>query len=137
MSIACVHCAVCGPPLFKRGEVANTHAQSMITCLSECVNLAIWEYENSRKALESLNPSETDVKLFQPLSLSDLKGLSSILKGEHELGEGSRKLPWFWVLQGEEAGLGASSILPLVEEVNEGKSSSCGIPIPLYPTTGS
>jgi hypothetical protein len=120
-----------------RGKVTNTHAQSMIACLSDHVNLAIWEYENSRKALESLNPSEKDVKLFQPLSLSNLKGLSLILKGEHELGEGGRKLPWFWVLQGEEAGSVASSIPPIVEEVKEGKSSSCGIPIPLYPTAGS
>jgi hypothetical protein len=87
-----------------RGKIANTCAQVMITCLSEWVNLAIWEYENTWKALERLNLSEKDLKLFQPLSLSNLKGLSSILKGKCELGEGGRKLPWFWVLQGEEAG---------------------------------
>jgi hypothetical protein len=30
-----------------RGEIANTCAQVMITHLSEWVNFAIWEYENS------------------------------------------------------------------------------------------
>jgi hypothetical protein len=100
-----------------RGEVANTRAQTMIARLSDRVDLAMWEYENSRKALGRLAPSTRDTKIFKELTSGDLKGLSSILKGQRELGEGSRALPWFWVLRGDQPGQDTSR---MEDEVNEG-----------------
>jgi hypothetical protein len=66
------------------------------------MDLAIWEYENSRAAMQKLGPVSAEDRIFKPLSSSDLQGLSSILKGDRELGEGSKQLPWFWVLKGDE-----------------------------------
>jgi hypothetical protein len=84
------------------GEVANTHTQSMITRLSDRMDLVIWEYDNSRAAMQKLGPVSVEDQIFKPLSSGDLQRLSSILKGDHKLGEGSKQLPWFWVLKGDE-----------------------------------
>jgi hypothetical protein len=100
-----------------RGEVANTRAQTMITRLSDRMDLAIWEYENSRTAMHKLGPVSAEDRIFKPLSSGDLKGLSSILKGDRELGEGSKQLPWFWVLKGDEQ---LSNQGGIIEEVHEG-----------------
>lgn len=100
-----------------RGEVANTRAQSMITRLTSRVNMAVWEYEQSRKALVALNASEEDIQLFHPLTPGDLSVLSSILAGKRQLGEGKKKLPWFWNLRS--AGDGTTEV-DSTDELNEG-----------------
>jgi hypothetical protein len=100
-----------------RGEVANTRAQSMITRLSDRVDLAIWEYEHSREAMQKLGPVTAEDRIFKPLISDDLKGLSSILKGDRELGEGSKQLPWFWVLKADEQSSNEGGIN---EEIHEG-----------------
>ncbi|KAG8687643.1 hypothetical protein FRC11_006867 [Ceratobasidium sp. 423] len=82
-----------------RGEIANTHAQVAITQLTLHVTHAIDEYDRLYKALLTLGLAEQDLQPLQHLSLKHLEGLMTILKGDRELGERNRKMPWFWSVQ--------------------------------------
>ncbi|KAG9107752.1 hypothetical protein FRC07_008579, partial [Ceratobasidium sp. 392] len=37
--------------------------------------------------------------MLQPLKQSQLAGIINILSSDHDLGEGFKKLPWFWLLK--------------------------------------
>ncbi|KAG9126225.1 hypothetical protein FRC07_004380 [Ceratobasidium sp. 392] len=87
-----------------RGEVHNTRVQGMIRRLSARVDLAVWEYTNSRSALFSLGASEEDQALFQQLAPNHLSGLTSLLQGDRSTGEGERGLPWFWSVRSSGTG---------------------------------
>lgn len=82
-----------------RGEVQNTRVQSMVARLSNRVDLAVWEYRNARAALWRLGPTEEDQSRLKPLLKEDLSGLLSLLQGERTLGEGQKRLPWFWTVR--------------------------------------
>lgn len=101
-----------------RGEVANTRAQSMISRLTKRVNLSVWEYQSSRRAMVSLGMSKDDSKLLQPLTPADMAHLPTILKGNHDLGEGYRQLPWFWGLRSR---ADDGTVLNHADECNEGE----------------
>ncbi|KAF8593318.1 hypothetical protein BDV93DRAFT_516660 [Ceratobasidium sp. AG-I] len=87
-----------------RGEIQNTQIQSMISRLSARVDLAIWEYQTSYSTLQSLGLSEDKLQPLQPLLISHLSGLTSILQAKRDLGEGYKRLPWFWHLKDRAAG---------------------------------
>ncbi|KAG8707563.1 hypothetical protein FRC08_000418 [Ceratobasidium sp. 394] len=82
-----------------RGEVKNTRLQTMITRLTDCVQLAAWEYRNSRSALLALGASQNDQSRLKPLLDADISGLTSMLQEDRSTGEGHRQLPWFWAIR--------------------------------------
>ncbi|QRV87045.1 hypothetical protein RhiJN_15063 [Ceratobasidium sp. AG-Ba] len=79
-----------------RGQNMNTRAQGMIDRLTARVDAAVWEYENSRKALDSIGMEPEDARIFKPLKRADVDELSRFLSTGRELGEGYRSPPWFW-----------------------------------------
>ncbi|KAG8698707.1 hypothetical protein FRC11_014204, partial [Ceratobasidium sp. 423] len=81
------------------GEVANTRAQAAITRLTVRVSNAIAEYTRSYDALLTLGVTPRDALPLQPLSIKQLEGLMSLLKGDRNLGEGTRCMPWFWTVR--------------------------------------
>ncbi|KAG8736210.1 hypothetical protein FRC11_002779 [Ceratobasidium sp. 423] len=83
-----------------RGEVANTRAQAMLSCLTKRISNATAEYNVSYQALKNLGVKQAELQPFQRLRESEFTGLMSILRGDRELGEGSRRLPWFWTVRG-------------------------------------
>jgi hypothetical protein len=101
-----------------RGEVANTRAQSMISRLTKRVDISVWEYQSSRRAMITLGISKDDSKLLQPLTTADMARLPTILKGSCDLGEGSRQLPWFWSLRSR---ADDGTIIDNADEYNEGE----------------
>ncbi|KAG8682023.1 hypothetical protein FRC11_000358, partial [Ceratobasidium sp. 423] len=83
-----------------RGEVANTRAQTMISRLTKRISNATDEYNSSYLALKKLGANSADLRPLQRLRESDFTGLMTILRGDRELGEGTRRLPWFWTVRG-------------------------------------
>ncbi|KDN33781.1 hypothetical protein RSAG8_13130, partial [Rhizoctonia solani AG-8 WAC10335] len=67
---------------------------------------AMNDYNHSFRALCNLGVSSTDIKPFQLMHSTDMKGLNTILKGERTLGEKDRKLPWFWRVKHHDGGNG-------------------------------
>ncbi|KDN33011.1 hypothetical protein RSAG8_13900, partial [Rhizoctonia solani AG-8 WAC10335] len=106
--MACIQKAqmVTGKNKHARGEKANTRAQTMITRLTTRVTQAMNDYNHSFRALRNLGVSSTDIKPFQLMHSTDMKGLNTILKGERTLGEKDRKLPWFWRVKHHDGGDG-------------------------------
>ncbi|KAG8794906.1 hypothetical protein FRC12_020323 [Ceratobasidium sp. 428] len=82
-----------------QGQVKSTRAQSMVDRLTKRVDLAVWEYKNSREALLALGASEEDKTRLQPLKDADLAGLTKMLNSDRSTGEGKRELPWFWTVR--------------------------------------
>ncbi|KAG8751108.1 hypothetical protein FRC11_009716, partial [Ceratobasidium sp. 423] len=78
------------------GEIANTHAQTMIQQLSLHITQAMADYNWSYRALRNLGVSDAACQPFIMLEKKHLNGLTSILLGKHDLQEGTRRLPWFW-----------------------------------------
>ncbi|KAG9088428.1 hypothetical protein FRC06_002034, partial [Ceratobasidium sp. 370] len=76
----------------------------MISWLSARVELAVWEYNNSRSALLALGASPEDEARLKPLTTKDLSGLTSMLQADRSTGEGHRQLPWFWAVRSMKAG---------------------------------
>ncbi|KAG9098113.1 hypothetical protein FS749_004659 [Ceratobasidium sp. UAMH 11750] len=87
-----------------RGEVQSTRVQGMISRLTARVDLAVWEYTNSRTALFALGASEEDEARLKRLTTQDLSGLTSMLQADRSTGEGQRQLPWFWAVRSMKAG---------------------------------
>ncbi|KAG8789237.1 hypothetical protein FRC12_013730 [Ceratobasidium sp. 428] len=89
------------------GEIQNTRAQTLINRMSKRVDLAVWEYQNSRTALFALGQTGKeavkDTNLFQPLLAKDLKLLTTILTQDRNIGEGYKELPWFWSITAVDA----------------------------------
>ncbi|KAG8714485.1 hypothetical protein FRC11_008287 [Ceratobasidium sp. 423] len=81
-----------------QGEVANTHAQAAITWLTVCMSNVITEYTQSYDTLLTLGVMPCNTLPLQPLSIKQLDGLMSLLKGDQNLGEGTRHMPWFWTV---------------------------------------
>ncbi|KAG8709319.1 hypothetical protein FRC09_000732, partial [Ceratobasidium sp. 395] len=100
-----------------RGEVKNTRFQTMVDRLTKRVDLAIWEYKNSRKALLALGATEKDTARLRPLTDKDTSGLTSMLQGDRSTGEGKRQLPWFWAVRSMEVGEYDDTL----EECDDGK----------------
>ncbi|KDN34217.1 hypothetical protein RSAG8_12691, partial [Rhizoctonia solani AG-8 WAC10335] len=78
------------------GEVANTCTQTAIMRLTIQIKHATDDYNASYKGLLALGVSQEQALPLQHLKSTDFDGLMSILCGERGLGEGTRKLPWFW-----------------------------------------
>ncbi|KAG9097601.1 hypothetical protein FS749_005932 [Ceratobasidium sp. UAMH 11750] len=87
-----------------RGEVKNTRVQSMVTRLTNHVQLAAWEYRNSRSALLALGATADETARLKPLHDADLSGLTSMLLADRSTGEGLRQLPWFWAVRSMHVG---------------------------------
>ncbi|QRV96937.1 hypothetical protein RhiJN_24956 [Ceratobasidium sp. AG-Ba] len=108
-----------GKKLNARGEIMNTRAQTVINRTSAQVNMAIWEYNNSYKAMESIGLTETDNRLLKPLDDADHKVMSDFLDGGRGLGEGYKRTPWFWCVGGD----GTQEEKEVNDEINEGALS--------------
>ncbi|KAG9098695.1 hypothetical protein FS749_003182 [Ceratobasidium sp. UAMH 11750] len=87
-----------------RGEIHNTRVQGMVSRLSARVDLAVWEYNNSRSALLALGASPEDEARLKALTSKDLSGLTSMLQADRSTGEGHRQLPWFLAVRSMKAG---------------------------------
>lgn len=107
-----------------RGEIINTRAQAMISRLSNQIKIALWEYEHSRKTLAGLGASDEDNSLFLPIRQSELSGLTNLLRGDRDLGEGTRRLPWFFQLRGASQDAEQPSTR---QELNEGEPLSVAL----------
>lgn len=99
----------------KKGEIHITRMQGIISRLAARVDMAVWEYRSSYKALLSLGVDHRKMEPLQLLDDSHLSGLSSILAGKRELEEGYKRLPWFWQLN-DSSGPGVQD-----DEYNAGK----------------
>ncbi|QRV88425.1 hypothetical protein RhiJN_16443 [Ceratobasidium sp. AG-Ba] len=87
-----------------RGEVHNTRVQSMLARHTARVDMAVWKYRNSRRALVALNASKQVLEWLRPLEDVDMAGLTSILQSDRTVGEGFRHLPWFWCVRSMKIG---------------------------------
>ncbi|QRV99167.1 hypothetical protein RhiJN_27186 [Ceratobasidium sp. AG-Ba] len=101
-----------------RGQNMNTRAQGMIDRLTARVDAAVWEYENSRKALNSIGIELADSKVFKPLRKADVDELGRFLATGRELGEGYRSPPWFWSMTSNESNEDEASV---EADINEGE----------------
>ncbi|KAG8701517.1 hypothetical protein FRC11_012095 [Ceratobasidium sp. 423] len=82
-----------------RGEIANTRAQVMIGRLDQRVKNATADYTASYNSLKKLGLTVEHAMPLRPLDSKHFSGLMSILRGRRELGEGRKKLPWFWIVR--------------------------------------
>ncbi|QRV88403.1 hypothetical protein RhiJN_16421 [Ceratobasidium sp. AG-Ba] len=102
-----------------RGEIMNTRSQAAIDRLGDRVDLAVWEYKNSYKALTKLKLTEEDSKILRPVSKPDLDELWKFLDLDRATGEGYKKAPWLWILTGSEAGSASESSQVVEKEIDE------------------
>ncbi|KAG8699801.1 hypothetical protein FRC09_006368 [Ceratobasidium sp. 395] len=83
------------------GQICNTRSQVAVNQISERAEAAVWEFNNSYKAMKTLSFKDNDASLLKSIKLKDLSGIVTILGGAKKLGKGYKKLPWFWLLKSD------------------------------------
>jgi hypothetical protein len=91
---------------------ANTRANTILHWLGDRLRHAQWMYINSCDRLQRLGMTKQDIRMYKPLRKQDVRDLLRSVKGQHELGEGQVKLPWFWRIEPSHNQLDANSVLP-------------------------
>jgi hypothetical protein len=79
-----------------RGVIATTRAQGLLVRLTRRLEQARWVYNNSRARLSRLGQTPQDARTFKVLKHEDLRGLTTSLQGKDSLGDGYRRMPWYW-----------------------------------------
>ncbi|KAG8750822.1 hypothetical protein FRC11_010018 [Ceratobasidium sp. 423] len=79
-----------------RGTIATTRAESLLRKLSDKIDLAQREYNESRGKLFQLGMSSTDAKTFHVLTDEDIEQLRNLVANQDKLGDGHLVLPWYW-----------------------------------------
>ncbi|KAG9077610.1 hypothetical protein FS749_010474 [Ceratobasidium sp. UAMH 11750] len=102
-----------------RWEIMNTRAQAAISRVTQRIDMAVWEYQNSRNALHSLGLLAEDCSLFQPLSQADVTKLSKFVSIDRNVGEGYKQAPWLWLLSGTEQSRASDSNKAIEAEIDE------------------
>ncbi|KAF8598254.1 hypothetical protein BDV93DRAFT_561517 [Ceratobasidium sp. AG-I] len=93
-----------------RGIIKVTRAEGAIDCLTTRIAQYRAQYNCSREALHHLGPSAADKHTFRKLQATDLEGLSNLLLGKSQLGEGYVSMPWYWRVQASEGDLDSDEI---------------------------
>ncbi|KDN34993.1 hypothetical protein RSAG8_11967, partial [Rhizoctonia solani AG-8 WAC10335] len=88
----------------------------MLNQLEQCIKNATVNYNTSFDALKKLRVTAEDLGPLKKINNEHFKGLMGLLHAAHELEEGRRKLPWFWMVH--ELGK-TSGIKEDEEELNE------------------
>ncbi|KAG8716637.1 hypothetical protein FRC09_015470 [Ceratobasidium sp. 395] len=83
------------------GQIRNTRAQAAVNRISERAEAAVWEFNTSYKAMKTLGFKNNDASLLKSIKPKDLSGVVTTLGGAKKLGEGYKKLPWFWLLKSD------------------------------------
>lgn len=104
-----------------KGEIMRTRAQTTIDRISEKVDVGVWEYQNSYKAMEKLKFQENDSTILRPILKADLDALWKFLDMDRAAGEGYKKAPWLWLLTGSDSTSGAESDREVQKEIDEGE----------------
>lgn len=119
-----------------RGIVKVTRAEGAIARLTARIAQYQAQYTRSRKALLNVGPSPADRQTFRELKSSDLDGLSKLLLGKTQLGDGFVTMPWYWRVQLPEDELEADEVSiskpELRREYEESKYSVFSHPVLVY-----
>jgi hypothetical protein len=81
------------------GTVARTRAQVAMDALNGRILHARWQYQHSRQQLFTLGASSEDQRTLKTLKDTDLRELTSLMRGDHTPGQGYRSLPWYWRIE--------------------------------------
>ncbi|EUC59034.1 hypothetical protein RSOL_293350 [Rhizoctonia solani AG-3 Rhs1AP] len=97
-----------------QGEIQNTRAQTALNRLSSRIKSATEDYNSLYKAMMTLGMTPEKAKPLRKLHVDDFIGLMTILRSERDIeskkeqrkkglpptvGEGHRRLPWFWTVR--------------------------------------
>ncbi|KAG8781152.1 hypothetical protein FRC12_022181 [Ceratobasidium sp. 428] len=104
-----------------RGEIKRSRAQAAIDRITQRVDFACWEYNNSYNALLKLKIPKSDASVLQPMKSSNIDGVITILSTDRNLGEGYVDLPWFWLvsIDNEKPGGPAPTAAAVQKQVDE------------------